>query len=240
MVVIVTNTKIVILVIPPILYGLNFLMPPLLVLLLSPPFPLILPHPFKVLFTSWSSFSSLSSPPLTNPFSYKWRLGSGKGLLPPRVEEVRMDRVSGIHLNITISCWSGHLHYFLGKCTRSEVSLFCYTVCTGRAGLLLWREGMHPPSSAPPPSSTFFPHPVWYGEIRVPLLFLQLIRHQDCDSQPGCQDRLEGKTGFFDKGQAGCMQFEKHIHYFDALLRQSQTKQNVIFLNKLQKISRRH
>lgn len=44
MVVIVTNTKIVILVIPPILYGLNFLMPPLVVLLfLSLHFPLILP-----------------------------------------------------------------------------------------------------------------------------------------------------------------------------------------------------
>lgn len=96
MVAIVTNTKIVILVIPPILYGLNFLMPPLVVLLfLSPPFPLILPHPFKVFFfSSWSSFSSLSSFPLTNPFSHKRRLGSGEGLLPPRVEEVRMDRVS--------------------------------------------------------------------------------------------------------------------------------------------------
>lgn len=45
MVVIVTNTKIVILVIPPILYGLNFLMVPFVVLLfLSLPFSLILPH----------------------------------------------------------------------------------------------------------------------------------------------------------------------------------------------------
>lgn len=34
-------------------------------------------------------------------------------------------------------------------------------------------------------------------------------------------------------GQAGCVQFKKHIQYHDAVVRQSQTNQNlVIFLNK--------
>lgn len=33
--------------------------------------------------------------------------------------------------------------------------------------------------------------------------------------------------------QADCMQFKKQIHYHDAVLRQSQTKQNIaIFLHK--------
>lgn len=131
------------------------------------PFSSFFSYTSSSLFSSLSPLSSLSSFLLTNPFSHKWSLGSGEGLLPPCIEEVRMDRVSGIHLDVTISCRSGHLHHFLDKRTSSEASLLCYTVSTGRAGPLLWREGMRPPSSAPLSSSTVFPHPVWHGEIRV-------------------------------------------------------------------------